>query len=131
MISFARTGLGHLMLGQGWSAPEDFGVWSDQERAELHIPPSLASLWQSRLVFSCSHYLAGPPDLRSVDVFTDGVQTDAWTFANGKVCDKILLLPPATKSVLLRINQAASPLSAGLANDTRRLGIGLKTVRRG
>jgi len=130
-----------MMLGKGWSKPEEFGVWSDQSVAEIRVPAGLAVQWHSRVIFDCTHYFPGVAaarECRKVDVFVDGKRIDPWVFtreAGDAECSRAitLILPAATGPwfcIALRMNDAQSPLSAGLADDARNLGLGLRTIRR-
>jgi len=125
-----NTGIKRV-LGQGWSGPESWGVWSDGTRAELLLPlmsgefPSgvkvglsfdayVAAGRQQRLDISVAR------GKRASLIFDESHQQQTVELS----LDQSDLSPSSATLVDLAIPDAISPADTGGA-DTRRLGVGL------
>ena len=142
-ITFHRGAAGALLLGEGWSGPEDWGVWSDASAAELFLPASCIARWDGWIAFRCGHYVprsAGPEALRIVELHVEGLEPTVWHFTRADYIDpeappRCLRVPrsawPAKgRSLRLRwhLPDAQSILAAGEGSDTRRLGLCLRSI---
>ncbi len=133
-LCFSAGGNGLAMLGGGWSRPEDWGVWTIADRADLVLdletpsPESLVlritgrmfvprQILQSRGSLTMNGRpvarLEATPDRPAVNLTVD-IPPDALT----------------TGTILLEflVDSPSSPSSAGISSDTRRLGFGLERI---
>jgi hypothetical protein len=125
------------VMGDGWSVPEDWGVWSLGHRSVLLLPlASSPAATNMRLAvkgvfFVCDKH----PDV-AVHFSANGVPlaTLTGTLANPTI-DRVLDLPPevfASTSrrleVVIAIDNPASPAALGVSADDRLIGFGLKSM---
>jgi hypothetical protein len=117
------------LLGEGWSEPEPFGVWSDGVISELAVPyrPDQHEL---RLLLR-AHSMGG--EAQQVAVSVDGI--DAGTFSIPKEDTTISVPLPATSAprvarLSLQVAGAFRPLHAAEGPDPRLLGIALIELSR-
>ena len=137
-VSFSRNGAGRLLLGDGWSEPESWGVWSEAARADLVRPAALLAAWRGDLTFCCCHWFPAAADdtqTREVDVLAGGRHVTTWRFVRRDDAQlnfgwRRLALPPGGRDVALRfvLRDADSPLLLGESTDRRRLGIALQRL---
>jgi thioesterase domain-containing protein len=144
-IAFSAGAIGMGLLGFGWSIPEEWGTWSDGPLAIVHVPRSLLSAWRGRIAFTCIHYFAGrdAPEMgRRVEVVAGGEVLARWQFLrhehDAAATPRLVSVPESMASsghdligLGFRMLDPLSPFDAGEGNDTRRRGLGLKTMRAG
>lgn len=124
-------------LREGWSAPETWGVWSDEGRAALALvlaEPVGAEVLRleldARLLVR-----AGEPTPPTLEVLANGVTIGRWTPVDGRFHALSFALPgrliPASGQLelTLRVTPMRTPAELGRGDDRRTLGIGLETVR--
>ncbi|MCX4239338.1 glycosyltransferase family protein [Paraliomyxa miuraensis] len=124
-------------LRQGWSAPEDWGVWSDEGSAVLALvlaePVSdevLRLELEARLLV-----LAGEPAPPTLEVLANGATIGRWTPDDGSFHELRWALPGSLipKSgrleLVLRVTPMRTPAELDLGQDLRTLGVGLRSVR--
>lgn len=133
-----------LILGEGWSHPEPWGVWSCDDTAQLKLPVKLLKRHGRILHLYCKHYFPSTvPDEETAKVivyFGDkqivslkfprknpSISTGIW---------KKIAIPAevlASKEILITlrlvIEQPRSPMLCDGAGDLRRLGLGLMALR--
>jgi hypothetical protein len=137
----AGNGALHALLGQGWSIPEDWGVWGVGDAHELHLvlPRPLPEILE--LDLDVHAVLAGRRTTQQVDVVLGGNLIEAWEFARqdnrrvrrlripGAAMDG-LAAEYASATLLFKPRATESPreLSSEL-NDDRPLGMALNALR--
>ena len=128
-----RFGSGHrgvALIGEGWSSPAPWGVWSEGPEAVLTFAPVPATgrtlylrLWARAFV------LPQAPTL-DVDVVVNGTAHARWDLAHpadASPVERVVRIADAGElvSVRFRIPGCRSPQEVGLGPDARRLGLGL------
>lgn len=118
-------GVRPAMLGEGWSAPEAGGIWTDGRRAVLHLAPS-----QNASVVEVNAFAFDPPQRlgQRVEISLRGRALASWLVHDGVYSVR---LPPAAGRVDLELTlpDAAAPSSVLPGNaDTRQLGIAVRRV---
>lgn len=137
-VAFNRNGAGRLLLGDGWSEPEPWGVWSEAEQADLILPAALLASWRGDITVCCCHWFpaaADPAQAREVDVLAGGRRVTTWRFVRRDDAQlnfgwRRLTLPRGERDVAIRLvlRDAESPLLLGESTDRRRLGIALQKL---
>lgn len=126
-------------LREGWSAPEDWGVWSDEGSATLAfvlaepVADEVLSLeLDARLLV-----LAGEPTPPTLEVVANGATVGRWTPDDGSFHELSWdlpgsLVPPSGQlELVLRVSPMRTPAELGLGQDRRTLGIALRSLRLG
>ena len=135
VLDFSSSGNASEFMAFGWSAPEQWGTWTDGPRAELIFrltPPPVKDVVLSVMVsaFVSDHH----PSL-DVDVFVNGHILARWSFANGQnVGERQIIIPlniakEPTLRVDFRMYDPKSPAELGLSTDGRELGLSMYTLR--
>jgi hypothetical protein len=137
-VFFGKEGDGIAYLREGWSEPEPWGVWADQERANLmlslegHGVPAELDLEVGALVAP-----AHPNQI--VECWINGTLATILQFdADDNTSWRHVALPAdaaraAKQSGVLniefRMRNSTSPKAAGLNDDTRQLGLALHRLK--
>ena len=124
-------------LGQGWSAPEDWGVWSDEGRATLALVLAepvgdevLRLELEARLLV-----LAGESTPPTLEVLANGATVGRWAPDDGSFHELSwalpgsLIPPDGRLELIVRVTPMRTPAELGLGQDLRTLGVGLRSVR--
>jgi hypothetical protein len=123
---FTDTGQGQHLLGDGWSTPEKWGVWSNGEVAVLRVPCGERGL-QLTL-----HGRAFPPDRPArVGVVTDRNAVNWMTLHGNAWTLPIAIQPQAGRRaacITLLLPEAAKASDHGFPGDDRILCIGLVQI---
>lgn len=115
-------GTGALTLGQGWSAPEDGGTWTNSTIAEINLPPHnfdrvtihgipFAPLGPARIGLSCA---GGPVTSRRTAEETS-IEVEIPSDSDGR----------RSRSIRVHVPDAVSPQASGVSADPRVLGFSL------
>lgn len=121
-------------LAQGWSQPENWGVWSAAKSAELTFDLPQPASGALRLDVEAQAFLPTVEGSLAVPVEVEGHPVAEWLFSHVNPSDRArrsLWIPAdiaAGKThltVSFRLDGAKSPQAFGLSTDTRLLGIGL------
>lgn len=138
--SFARGNLTSARaLASGWSQPEDWGVWSDGDQAELHLKLQQRPGCKVDLRFEVAAYVPRDGWDQVVDIEVNGKHHDTWYFVHKDF--RAFIVPRWLRNVavgsrdgsagidiLFRLRSARSPVSLGIGEDARALGIGLSSL---
>jgi hypothetical protein len=125
---------GVTVLGDGWSWPEPWGVWSIGPDATLVLRiPSAQAAQPLRLTLWAQRFPSRSGNTR-VDVRVNGVAAGGWAVGTAAAMPLQVTLPPQPGSdpvvlVQLHIVDPTSPRDFGNSNDDRRLGLGLHAFR--
>ena len=128
-------------LQQGWSGPEDWGVWGVGEAHSMRLfaPAPVARDFQ--FVAHCSAVLAGDRSFQEVDVRLAGNPVATWRFEGDENLAERSILLPAASAISLSSSVAAfdlefrprftqSPMELDPANaDDRPLGLALSRIK--
>ena len=121
----------------GWDMSEEGYSWSIAERAAVKIaalPPGSQPLW---LTFRCHALVTGAHDRIEVDVTIDGRTLDTIGMADPDPVTHRLWLPPdwvrdfavSPVKIEFHIREPATPMSLGIGDDERLLGIAMYWIR--
>jgi hypothetical protein len=124
-------------LRQGWSAPEDWGAWSDEGSAAIVLVLAepvgdevLDLELEARLLV-----LAGESTPPTLEVLANGATVGRWTPNDGSFHELSWalpgsLIPPSGRlELVLRVTPMRTPAALGLGQDLRTLGVGLRSLR--
>ena len=119
--------------GPGWSFPEDAGTWTDGTEARLVLPSPARP---ATLTLELDPFPAWAGGRRRIDVTVDGasaatVPVDETTPATVKL-DVPITARRRRRGLVevgLVVRRPAVPANLGISNDTRRLGLYLRSVR--
>ena len=134
-LKFDPGGLGLSFLGEGWSNPEPFGIWSCDQRAILTFewPKDVRRL---QLTFKLRVFLHSPVESQDVMVSLGGATLVNWHFqgTHPYVANETLELRREAISdeslvqLVFFVDHPTSPKSVGAGEDTRLLGIALEDL---
>ena len=138
-IAFSQGSGAERLLGEGWSGLEPTGVWTDGERASLVLKLTDAPPGDVELDLKVAPFVTPEhPELR-VEVSALGEQLGARAFRYRRAIFRrgkhLRVALPASvrdetgRAVLeLRLHDPARPLDLGLSDDSRRLGLNLRSL---
>jgi glycosyltransferase involved in cell wall biosynthesis len=134
-LSFCKTGNGIGCLDFGWGEPEPWGVWTAGDAAEitLRIEGNVqsAAIRISGTMFV--HAVApAPPEFPALVIYCDGVRYPVKATCGNREVDVELRVTfdweAATILLRFEVSRPKSPLELGISNDSRRLGLGLRSI---
>ncbi len=129
-IRFGAGHGGHRMLGDGWSEPAPWGVWSDGPAASLTFAPFPAVTGVMWLQLRVRAFIQPQAPRLAVRVLLDGHLHAVWRFAHPRdrePAERLVEIPSGRDLVTItfEIPDCRSPRDIGLGDDPRRLGVGL------
>jgi hypothetical protein len=131
-VAFTEGSGAERLLGEGWSAVEPTGVWTDGETASLVLKPADGSAEDAELVLAVAAFVTPQHPELTVEVSARGEQLAQRVFRHG-ASDRLLSVPMPTAAmrgertvVELRLQSPARPADLGLGDDARRLGVQLR-----
>ncbi len=140
-LVFRPGSLGQLLLGSGWHAAEEWGVWSAAERASLCLPDRIIEQWRDGFDVVLSRYIPPEtvePGARTITILLDTVVVGTWYVPPDEPVGPIAIriTPPESMrpspghSLLLSfvIDRPVAPVEAGDGPDRRRLGVRLTAI---
>ena len=121
------------ILNKGWSAPEQWGVWTDGHRARLSLP-ILAGEFPSGVRIEFQMVGFAPREPQKVTLIAAYTQPKTLLLGSQPQTITIEVLPRALSAVSplaidFQIPDAVSPNSLGMSPDRRQLGLGLLNLR--
>jgi hypothetical protein len=137
-VAFAKGGegpRGGRYAIEGWSAPEDWGMWSTGPKAQLLLPLAEAPRHDVILTLYGQAFVNRRHEQQQVDVMVNGVAQQSLLYNRRRKNDiRSIRIPAAAVQggqvlVELRFPDAASPRELGLSDDDRKLGLGLIALR--
>lgn len=128
-VEFGAGRAGVRLLGSNWHSPEEWGVWSKgPSTITLDLPRRPVSLTVRAMIFAP----ATRPSL-DFEVRVNGTALTVWRFAAGQPdAEKTVSLPVFDGAVTIEFVPMApliSPREAGVSEDDRKLGLGLRRLR--
>jgi hypothetical protein len=129
-IGFGPEGPGVGMLGAGWSSPDAAGfVWSNGPEAELRFAIAVPARDVVCKLDVLPYTVAGQVEHQTVEVFFNYFRVGFAELKPGRQSISIALprelFTLRTANLTLHIPGARSPVSLGLSEDQRRLGLAL------
>jgi Sulfotransferase domain len=134
-LTFAVGGTGCAALGDGWGEPEGWGTWSVDRRASMLIAVGPKPLFPLEVDLSYRSFVDKGRTLE-ITCRAVGKQISSW------ICSPVewrgvrrIGIPPeavTTEGIVeldFEISAPKSPAELGLGPDTRRLGIGIESMR--
>lgn len=123
VISFAYGQAGVDLLNQGWSKVEDWGTWSLERNATIHLPRCRGDTMKLRFT------AFGRPNSRpTINVFAAGHQIASWQVPVLELTEKELIVPAEIPLLEFKLPNAVSPIEVDFNKDPRLLGIGLVSL---
>ncbi|MDR3518057.1 MAG: hypothetical protein P4M00_19825 [Azospirillaceae bacterium] len=115
-------------LQRGWCQPESWGVWScDKETALAFRLPPLARDLRLRI-----NMVPAPTTIQPLEIFVNGYRLARFAVADDRAYEvgipKDIADSALPMSVEFSIPNAIVPAKAGLSADTRKIGIGLRSI---
>ncbi|WP_296969899.1 DUF6311 domain-containing protein [Polynucleobacter sp.] len=119
-------------LGQGWSVPENWGVWSLNKNASLTLP--LPAKNPQKLIIETQVFIGGAQKAQEVEVWVNGVLQKKATLTERFGNEIVVPLPSVVaNSKQLKLDfvfpTAISPKALGIGIDERPLALGLEAIR--
>lgn len=130
-LYFSKMGLGKYFLIDGWSSPEDWGVWSNGKKSELNLPIRGNETIREIII---RHKKFGPsfPNQQGLEILINGVNQTGFQFNNDSELIRIPFIrnDPFKEEIKLefRYSNAKSPQELGISQDDRRIAIGLISI---
>jgi hypothetical protein len=133
-IYFKENGNGSVFLDNGWYGAESWGVWSGGENSSITLPFG-AIKEPMQLQFDVSGYVPEEAPYLEVNVFANDIFQNKWIFQKGdSVGSRSIYITPDSiteQKLNIRFNiiDPRSPLQLGRGEDSRLLGIGLRSMQ--
>jgi len=135
-LLFNQNAVSRRYLSEGWSIPDQEGVWSDGKSATLLLP--LKNMKVSQILFETRPFITSTHPAQKVEVMINGqnIATFTLTVNSGdsfaipipeKIQQQLLSGQPLMK-VRLSFANTARPIDFGVNDDTRNLGLHLKAL---
>jgi hypothetical protein len=138
-LDFARGGNAAAYLAESWSHPEGWGVWSLRNSASVVLPLYQTTGEDIALELHFHAFATGPEDCPSVAIDANSIRVFEEQLCGGRTGEEgrpvIVEIPPRSTEevggVLIEFAtpDAKSPAESGEGADTRRLGVGLTSIR--
>ena len=134
-VLFSAGSGGDRLLGDGWWPLESEGVWTAGDAARLNLQLTESVPTALELVMDAVPFLS--PEHRTLDVelWADKHHIGTWTLRYGRSARPLrarlsggMLDDERQARLDLRLRHPASPADLGLGNDTRRLGVYLRSL---
>ena len=134
-VDFSSTATPEKYLVSGWSAPEPWGVWSQNEIAELNIPVDTGHQDLAMIITFHAFVSAQHPDVE-IAVNINNRHIGAIHFTHGQDYQNWQHVLSATDinhqdslHISFKVFSPKSPFELGLSADQRKLGVGLRNIR--
>jgi Methyltransferase FkbM domain len=127
-------------LLDGWSSPEEFGVWSDGNKAAIGFRLQFKERKAGDLLLTIEGQAFVSPKHPhvAIEVFANGSKLGGWPLSFGvKVGELVTRVPRAlvpedgNVTITFIIKDPVSPKELGLSDDYRRLGLALRKMSLG
>ena len=132
---FAAGADGTKLLGPGWSHPEKFGTWSDGPRAEIAWKLETTPVSDVDVRVEARPFPVTASIMQSVEVSVNGTRVATLKlnpegeFRGGAFSVPLhVALTQNPLRFVFEIARPTSPSDLRVGNDTRKLGIGLKSI---
>lgn len=116
-----------FMFARGFSAIENWGIWSEEKYAEMYVArPENAELFHSVKLTLCP--FLPPKGKQEVEIRLNGQLAGKAVFTSPQNQTVELLIPKDAQNILkfsFIVSNPVSPAELGTSNDIRKLGFGL------
>ena len=122
-------------LSEGFTWPEPWGVWSDEEQAEIKFSLSKSPIQPVSVVLNSTAWIAEGHESFIATAFFKGKQVGAYEFTDHKAINWQFYIAPqdigTDQEIVIKLNfsNSTSPLMVGQSADPRKLGVGLKSLK--
>jgi len=134
-VEFIAGSDGERLLAEGWFHPEPTGIWTDGDRARLVLDLGPEPMNEPDVVLDVAPFVTPEHPQLTVDVWSGDAQLARRVFRHDDVDNRLVLrLPPSdggrsSRTVLdLHLDAPARPFDVRVNEDTRRLGLHLRTL---
>ena len=135
-IQFSDQGSGRRYFAYGWSDPEAAGTWSNGARATLIIPTPHYLATPLQLSITADAFLAPGKSTQEVRILINGQPIQSWTHTEQNNLQTHQFVLPANRLVSngqnlqieFELIKPTSPAQLGISDDSRQLGIRLKSL---
>jgi hypothetical protein len=125
--------------GTGWGVPEEWGVWTIGEKANLNLQVDLSSKSSLKIYITSNSFLAQKHDTQKVTILVNNsfIGTMRYTLASNlktrvyEIPNDLLKTLSESISLDFLIDNPVSPASLGVSGDPRELGMGLISIKIG
>jgi hypothetical protein len=123
----------YLVAGFTW--PEAWGIWSDEEQAEIKFSLSKSPFQPVSVVLTSTAWLAKGHESFTATAFFKGKQVASHEFSDPKAIDWQFNIAPqdigADREIVIKLKftNSTTPLKVGQSADPRKLGVGLQTLK--
>lgn len=129
-ISFGETRSGVQLLGDGWSKPEAWGVWSEAQVATVFFPKPEQNA--KKLTLDLRAFISPAHLDQIMTVLVDGKVSGTYRFDKGEGNIIDIALPASPDNfykITFELKNPIRPVDLGFNKDKRLLGIGLVSAR--
>ena len=122
-------------LSEGFSSPEPWGVWSEEEQAEIKFSLNKSPIQPVSVLLNSTAWIAKGHESFSASAFFKGKQISMQKFNDHKAIDWQFYISPQDIGtdreivIKLKFSNSTSPLLVGQSTDSRNLGIGLLSLK--
>ena len=130
LISFGETHSGVQLLGNGWSKPEAWGVWSEAQVATVFFPKPEQNA--KKLTLDLRAFISPAHLDQIMTVLVDGKVSGTYRFDKGEGNIIDITLPASPDNfykITFELKNPIRPVDLGFNKDKRLLGIGLVSAR--
>lgn len=130
-FDFREQGKNTLLLADGWSVQEPWGVWSSNRETAITLPIKPGA---HKITLAYNPFISSKTPVQHVIVTLEGKTLAEFSSADGAGATQEIALPHAliqgrkTVSLHFELPDAIIPLNAGLGMDSRMLAIGIKSI---
>ncbi|MEG3136188.1 DUF6311 domain-containing protein [Rouxiella sp. T17] len=130
-FDFSQQGKNSLLLADGWSIPEVWGVWSSGKQATIMLPLNAGS---HKITLKYNPFISSKSPVQHVVIKSQGITIANFKSSDGAGSSQEIALPDElteghkTISLHFEFQDAITPINAGLGPDTRMLAIGIKSI---
>ncbi|MDH1012689.1 hypothetical protein N5J43_20845 [Pseudomonas nicosulfuronedens] len=114
------------LLGSGWTVPDESFTWSEGYRALIYLPPVSSG---NQVALDLGAFVPLSDSHQRVTVSVDGVEQETVEFTATAMRQKVEIKQTGKSGeptqIALQIEKPISPVSVGMGQDTRLLGVGL------
>ena len=135
-IEFKQNSDGIKYLLNGWSQPEQWGIWSDDKSSLLRLDITSIIRSDIALLIDGHAFLAKKHPSQDINIIVNGKKISTLNYNlkfNNSIRELTIPKKLATKNnghLMIRFDfkNPKSPSELGLSGDTRRLGLGLTSI---
>jgi hypothetical protein len=134
VVDFRAQGNATEYTVAGWSHQENWGIWTKDREADICLPLDAPIGAAATLTAELAAYVTAAHPVLRVDVCYAGVTLGEWSFDTAAPVRKSVSIPgdliaqDQRPCFLFRVLNPASPAELGESDDSRRLGLGFRSL---